>query len=235
MSYDHSERYARHYLLNEIGEAGQKRLHGARVLIVGVGGLGSPVAMYLAAAGVGTLGLVDDDVVSVSNLQRQVLYTEAQVGLSKVRCAAERLQAMNSELQVVEYPTRLTKENADEIIGNYDVVVDGCDNYATRYLMDEVCAAQGKPYVYGAIGEFTGQVCVFNMAGGLRYVDLYPDKEYLCGLPKRVMGVMGAVPGVVGSMQACEVIKIVTQCEGVLKNRLLSINLMTMEVTTMAL
>ena len=149
-----NERYSRQTMLPEIGEAGQERLQKARVLIVGVGGLGSPIALYLTAAGVGCLGLVDDDVVSVSNLQRQVLYTEAEVGAPKVECARRRLSTLNSTIRIETYPTRLTDENAGSIIANYDLVIDGCDNAATRYLIDEVCARQGKPYVYGSIAAF---------------------------------------------------------------------------------
>ena len=143
-------RYARQTSLPEIGEAGQEKLRNAKVLIVGVGGLGSPIALYLAGAGVGTLGLVDDDQVSISNLQRQVLYAEADVGESKPLCGARRVQGLNSDVNVEVYPFRLDKKNAGELIRNYDIVVDGCDNFATRYLLNDVCNAWGKPYVYGA-------------------------------------------------------------------------------------
>ena len=149
-------RYNRQIILPEIGEEGQAKLKAAKVLIVGVGGLGSPIALYLAGAGVGTLGLVDDDEVSISNLQRQVLYTEDELGDFKAVCAAMRLTALNSEITVNSCPGRLSKENAQALISDYDIVVDGCDNFATRYLINDVCAEQGKPYVYGAICGFEG-------------------------------------------------------------------------------
>ncbi len=155
-------RYNRQLILPEIGEEGQIKLQKASVLIVGVGGLGSPIALYLAGAGVGTIGLVDDDVVSISNLQRQVLYTEDEVGQFKVACAAQRIGKLNSEITVRPINVRLTAENARNIIREYDLVVDGCDNFATRYLINDICMEQGKPYVYGAIREFEGQVSVFN-------------------------------------------------------------------------
>lgn len=142
------ERYNRQIILPELGEKGQQRLQQAKVLIVGVGGLGSPVALYLTGAGVGTIGLIDDDVVSVSNLQRQVLYSEAEVGMPKAIQAKKRLEALNHDVQINAYPTRLTKENADEIIRTYDIIIDGCDNFATRYLINDICVKWGKVYVY---------------------------------------------------------------------------------------
>lgn len=148
-------------ILPEIGEDGQQKLKQAKVLIVGVGGLGSPIALYLTGAGVGCIGLVDDDVVSISNLQRQVLYSEKELGKPKAICAAERLSALNSEITIRTYPIRLTEENAQEIISQYDIVVDGCDNFSTRYLINDICAEMGKVYVYGAICGFEGQVSVF--------------------------------------------------------------------------
>lgn len=155
-------RYDRQMILPEIGEDGQQKLKQAKVLIVGVGGLGSPIALYLTGAGVGCIGLVDDDVVSISNLQRQVLYSEKELGKPKAICAAERLSALNSEITIRTYPTRLTEENAQEIISQYDIVVDGCDNFSTRYLINDICAEMGKVYVYGAICGFEGQVSVFH-------------------------------------------------------------------------
>ena len=221
------ERYSRQTMLPEIGEAGQERLRKARVLIVGVGGLGSPIALYLAAAGVGCLGLVDDDTVSVSNLQRQVLYTEAEVGQSKVECARQKLSALNSTTHIVCYPTRLTDKNAHSIIADYDLVIDGCDNAATRYLIDEVCARQGKPYIYGAIAEFRGQVSVFNYRGGPRDCDLYPRPDILP--PPSTGGVIGAIPGIVGCTQAAEAIKIIAGCGEVLSGKLYCTNLLTLQ------
>ena len=147
-----SERYSRQIMLEPIGEAGQKKLSQASVLLVGVGGLGSPIALYLTGAGVGRLGLIDGDVVSESNLQRQVLYTEEEIGRPKAECARRRLQALSSTIEIDVYPYFLTRDNALSIIQNYDIVVDGCDNFATRYLIDDCCRETGKPYVYGTIG-----------------------------------------------------------------------------------
>lgn len=165
-------RYDRQMILPEIGEDGQQKLKQAKVLIVGVGGLGSPIALYLTGAGVGCIGLVDDDVVSISNLQRQVLYSEKELGKPKAICAAERLSALNSEITIRTYPIRLTEENAQEIISQYDIVVDGCDNFSTRYLINDICAEMGKVYVYGAICGFEGQVSVFH----------YGEEKKLSGL-----------------------------------------------------
>lgn len=230
-----TERYARQIMLDEVGEEGQGRLAAASVLIVGVGGLGSAVSLYLAAAGIGRLGLVDDDCVSLSNLQRQVLYTESEVGESKVLCARRRLQALSSHTRIDAYPERLTPENAERLIGSCDLVADGCDNFATRRLIDETCHRLGKPYVYGSIGEFHGQVSVFNYRGGMRYLDLYPDIGELPAAPPKVSGVMGPTPGVIGCLEASEVLKIVTGCGEVLRNRLFTIDLRTMESQTMNL
>lgn len=214
-------------MLPEIGEAGQERLRQARVLIVGVGGLGSPVALYLTAAGMGCLGLVDDDVVSLSNLQRQVLYTEAEVGVPKVECARLRLSELNSTTRIETYPTRFTAENAAELVANYDLVVDGCDNAATRYLIDEECARQGKPYVYGSIAAFEGQVSVFNYRGGPRYSDLYPRPAVMPA--PQPGGVVGSIPGLIGCLQASEAIKIIAGCGEVLSGKLYWTNLLTLQ------
>ena len=159
------ERYNRQIILPELGERGQEKLSKAKVLIVGVGGLGSPIALYLTGAGVGNIGLIDDDVVSESNLQRQVLYSENEVGLPKVLQAQKRLSGLNSKIKIDAYNTRLTKENAEEIISKYDIVVDGCDNFLTRYIINDTCVKLGKTYVYGAIRAFDGQVSVFNYQG----------------------------------------------------------------------
>ncbi len=223
------ERYSRHTMLPQIGEEGQQRLHDASVLLVGVGGLGSPIALYLAASGVGRIGLVDGDVVSESNLQRQVLYRESEIGLPKVKCAAKRLKELNSKLLVDEYEMLFDETTAHDLVSKYDIVVDGCDNFATRYLIDDMCAELGKPYVYGSIGEFHGQVSLFNYNGGIRYSDLYPDRQQLTQRPKQIMGVMGVVPGLVGCAEAAEVIKVVVGCGETLRNRLYTIDLLTMQ------
>ena len=177
------ERYNRQIILPELGEEGQQRIQRAKVLIVGVGGLGSPVALYLTGAGVGIIGLMDDDVVSISNLQRQILYSEAEVGMPKAIQAKKRLEALNSSIQINAYPNRLTTENAAGIISQYDIVVDGCDNFATRYLINDTCVQLGKIYVYGAIRAFDGQVSVFNYQGGPDYRHFFPDEDEMLSMP----------------------------------------------------
>lgn len=223
-----NERYSRQTMLPEIGEEGQKKLGQASVLIVGVGGLGSPIALYLTGAGVGTIGLVDDDVVSETNLQRQVLYSEPELGLPKAIQAQKRLSALNSNVHITAYPTRLTAENAKELISAYDIVVDGCDNFETRYLIDKTCKELDKVYVYGAIRAFDGQVSVFNYKGGKSYHDFLPETETQ-GMPLPPKGVMGVTPGIVGCAEANEVIKIITGYGEVLAGKLWQIDLRTME------
>lgn len=222
-------RYARQTALPEVGTAGQARLQATRALIVGLGGLGSPVALYLAAAGVGTLGLADDDTVSQDNLQRQVLYTEAEVGQPKVRCATRRLLALNSTLRVEEYPCRIDRRNAADIVRAYDMVVDGCDNFATRYLLSDTCATLHIPYIYGAIRGFEGQVSVLCHGQPMRtYRDLYPDEAAMLALaPDKA--VLGVTPAVTGSVEAAEALKIALGCGEPLVGRLWTIDLQTMQ------
>lgn len=223
-------RYDRQRILPEIGEEGQRKLKRAKVLIVGVGGLGSPIALYLAGAGVGCIGLMDDDVVSISNLQRQVLYSESELGKSKAICAAQRISSLNSEITIRSYPTRLTKKNAREIISQYDVIVDGCDNFATRYIINDVCEELEKPYVYGAICGFEGQVSVFHYGEKKKtYRDLYPDEEEMRRMPSPPKGVMGVTPAVVGSIEATEVLKIICDFGEVLAGKLWTIDLRTLQ------
>lgn len=224
------ERYSRQILLPEIGEEGQARLQAAKVLIVGVGGLGSPIALYLAGAGVGTIGLVDDDVVSLSNLQRQVLYTEEELGDLKAVCAAMRLTTLNSGITVNACPGRLSPENARELISQYDIIVDGCDNFATRYLINDLCMELSKPYVYGAICGFEGQVSVFNQGTTPKnYRDLYPHEDEMLRMPPPPKGVMGVTPAVVGSIEATEVLKIICGFGEVLSGKLWTIDLRTLQ------
>ena len=215
-------------MLPEIGTEGQRRIQDASVLLVGAGGLGAAVATYLCGAGVGRIGIADNDVVSLSNLQRQTLYTEAQIGLPKVFMAAERLKAMNSGVRVETFLDGIHAGNAEAVISGFDLVMDCCDNFPTRYLIDDVCAELGKAWVHGAISEFAGQVTVFGAAGARRYRELYPDREYLCGLPRTVRGVIGAVPGFIGCLQACEAVKLITGIGKALDGRLLTIDCLTM-------
>ncbi|ROR34759.1 molybdopterin-synthase adenylyltransferase MoeB [Inmirania thermothiophila] len=207
------ERYARHLLMPEVGEAGQLRLLGGRVLLVGAGGLGSPAAFYLAAAGVGTLGIVDHDVVDRSNLQRQILHADDRVGMPKVASAAEALTALNPSVQVVPHPVRLTSDNVEEILSGYDVVVDGSDNFPTRYLVNDACVRLGIPDVHGAVYRFEGQVTVFwprrPEGRGPCYRCLYPEPPPPQFAPSCAeAGVLGVLPGVIGLLQAVEAIKI---------------------------
>lgn len=229
---EYKERYARQIMLPEIGESGQKRMADASVLIVGVGGLGSPAALYLTAAGVGRIGLADADRVSESNLQRQVLYTEADLGASKVEAAAKRLRALSSHTRFDLYDEELTRTNGATLIARYDIVVECSDNYATRYLVDEICHALGKPWVYGSIGAFAGQVSLFTPESQTRYADLYPDRGELESMPRASGGVIGPVPGVIGAIEATEAIKWLTGCGTTLAGRLFTIDLSTMQSDT---
>src|SRR6186713_2586420 len=219
-------RYSRHLLLPEIGEAGQRRLKAGRVLCVGAGGLGSPAALYLAAAGVGTIGIIDFDVVDESNLQRQVLFDVNEVGVSKVEAAKQRLEGLNPHIDFRIYNTVLSSENALGIISDYDVVADGTDNFPTRYLVNDACVLLGKPNVYGSIFQFEGQVSVFNYRNekgelGPNYRDLFASPPPPGLVPSCAEGgVLGVLPGIIGSMQALEVIKVVTGVGEVLDGRL---------------
>lgn len=223
------DRYSRQTMLDGFGGEGQRRLAAARVLIVGVGGLGSAVAPYLAGAGVGTIGLCDSDTVSVSNLQRQILYAEDEVGQPKTAMAARRLSALNSGLTFIQHPAGLTAANARQLIGSYDIVADCTDNFATRYLIDDACADAGKPWVHGSLGEFAGRVALFNGETGVRYADLCPDRDDMCSMPRSTLGVLGAVAGVVGSLQAAEIVKYITGIGPSLDGRLLTIDVRTYE------
>ncbi len=208
LSPDELLRYSRHFPLSEVGVEGQKRLKAARVLLVGMGGLGSPLGLYLSAAGVGTLGLVDDDVVDASNLQRQVIHGTSDLGRPKLESARDRIADVNPHVQVVLHPTRLTSENALEILGDYDVVVDGTDNFPTRYLVNDACVLLGIPYVYGSILRFDGQVALFAAEDGPCYRCLFRDPPPPGLVPNCAEGgVIGVLPGIVGSLQALEVIK----------------------------
>lgn len=193
----------------EVGLDGQQKLKESSVLIVGAGGLGSPLGMYLASAGVGTIGLVDDDTVDVTNLQRQVLYSTKDVGRSKIDVAIERLSAINPHISVKTFQSRLTSENAMEIIENFDVIVDGTDNFPTRYLLNDACVLLGKPNVYGSIFRFDGQVSVFDAKRGPCYRCLYPEPPPPGIVPSCAEGgVLGVLPGIIGTLQALEALKI---------------------------
>jgi molybdopterin/thiamine biosynthesis adenylyltransferase len=200
------QRYARHLVLPHIGEDGQERLKAARVLVVGVGGLGSASALYLAGAGVGRIGLIDDDVVSLSNLQRQVLYDGSELGRSKVAAAASRLQDLNADIEIVPYNIRFTTENGRDVAKDYDLIVDGTDNFQTRYDINEACLSLGLPYVYGAIFRMEGQMSLL-CSGGPCYRCLFPEPPAEPVLTGEQAGILGAVPGTIGTLQATEAVK----------------------------
>ncbi len=223
-------RYSRHLILPEVAMEGQLRLKRAKVLCVGAGGLGSPLTLYLAAAGVGTLGIVDFDVVDYTNLQRQVLYTTPDVGRPKLEAAKERLQAMNPHIGIRTYETRLTRDNALDILSDYDIVVDGTDNFATRYLVNDACVLLGKPNVYGSIFRFEGQASVFYAKEGPCYRCLYPEPPPPGLVPSCAEGgVLGVLPGIIGAIQAMETIKLILGKGEPLIGRLLLFNALKMQ------
>lgn len=229
LSHDEIKRYSRHLILPEVGLEGQKRLKASKVLMVGAGGLGSPLGLYLTAAGVGTLGIVDFDVVDHSNLQRQILHGTPDVGRPKLQSAADRLKAMNPHVNVVGYETQLTSENALEIFRDYDVIVDGTDNFATRYLVNDACVLLGKPNVYGSIFRFEGQASVFWAEKGPCYRCLYEEPPPPGLVPSCAEGgVLGILPGLVGVIQATEVIKLLLGQGESLIGRLLLVDALSM-------
>ena len=221
-------RYARHITLPDVGWEGQRKLKSARVLIVGAGGLGSPAALYLAAAGVGTIGLVDFDDVDISNLQRQVLYGTGDIGTSKLVAAADRLRDLNPHVRVVKHELRLTSANAMDVLADYDVVIDGTDNFPTRYLVNDACVLLGKPYVYGSILRFEGQVSVFLAGEGPCYRCLFREPPPPGLVPSCAEGgVLGVLPGIIGSLQTLETIKLITGAGESLVGRLVLFDALT--------
>ncbi|MDQ3706334.1 MAG: molybdopterin-synthase adenylyltransferase MoeB, partial [Chloroflexota bacterium] len=228
-SPEQQRRYSRHFLLPEIGQAGQQKLLEAKVLLIGAGGLGSPAALYLAAAGVGTLGIVDDDVVDDSNLQRQILHTTDRIGTPKVESARQALTALNPDVNIVAHEERLTRENALTIFKDYDVIVDGADNFATRYLVNDACVLLGKPNVYGSIFRFEGQASVFWAEHGPCYRCLYPEPPPPGLVPSCAEGgVLGILPGTIGTIQATETIKLLLGIGEPLIGRLMLYNALDM-------
>lgn len=222
LSNEEYARYSRHLILPEVGLEGQRKLKAARVLMIGTGGLGSPLGLYLAAAGIGTIGLVDFDVVDESNLQRQIIHGTKDVGRPKIASAQDRLKDINPNVVIEAHETRLTGENALELFQAFDVVVDGTDNFPTRYLVNDACVLTGKPNVYGSIFRFEGQASVFHAEKGACYRCLYPEPPPPGLVPSCAEGgVLGVLPGIVGTIQANEVIKVILGAEGILLNRLL--------------
>jgi molybdopterin/thiamine biosynthesis adenylyltransferase/rhodanese-related sulfurtransferase len=236
LSSDEILRYSRHLILPEVALEGQQRLKASRVLLIGAGGLGSPLALYLAAAGVGTIGLVDFDVVDVTNLQRQIVHGSKDVGRPKLESARDRLKDLNPHIHVEGYETRLTSENALEIVRDYDIVIDGTDNFATRYLTNDACVILGKPNVYGSIYRFEGQSSVFATEEGPCYRCLYPEPPPPGLVPSCAEGgVLGVLPGLVGTIQATEGIKLLLGIGEPLIGRLLLIDALSMQFRTMRL
>lgn len=229
LSAEETRRYSRHLTLPDIGVTGQQKLKAARVLVIGAGGLGCPVLQYLAAAGVGTLGIVDDDAVEESNLQRQVLYGMESLGIPKARAAAARLADLNPHACVVPHTTRLTANNGLDLVQEYDIVVDGSDNFPTRYLVNDTCVLLGKPLVFGSIFQFEGQVSVFNYHNGPTYRCLYPEPPAPGDVPSCAeAGVLGVLPGIIGSLQASETLKIITGIGDVLSGKLFLFDALTL-------
>src|SRR6266513_886787 len=222
LSNEEIARYSRHVIIPEVGMTGQRKLKAASVLMIGTGGLGAPLGMYLAAAGVGRLGLVDFDVVDVSNLQRQIIHGTRDVGRPKIASARDRLEDINPHVEIETHETRLTSANALQLFRNYDVIVDGTDNFPTRYLVNDACVLTGKPNVYGSIFRFEGQASVFWAARGPCYRCLYSEPPPPGLVPSCAEGgVLGVLPGIIGAIQATETIKIILGAEGILVNRLL--------------
>lgn len=226
------ERYSRQTMLEEFGDARQQKLLASSALIIGLGGLGAPVATYLVSSGVGRIGLCDNDTVSLTNLQRQILYTELDLGKPKTECALRRLSAMSSPTKFDIFDKGITPDTASDIISGFDIVIDCTDNFATRILIDKVCADLSKPWVHGSIDGLYGSLTVFNHRRGKRYTDLYPDADTIVVPPGTVIGTLGPVPGVVGSLQAIEAIKVLTDCGQPLDGRLLLLQLENMSFTT---
>jgi adenylyltransferase/sulfurtransferase len=236
LSNDEVARYSRHLIVPEVGVEGQQRLKAAKVLCVGAGGLGSPAALYLTAAGVGTLGLVDFDTVDISNLQRQILYSTEQVGQPKLAAAAARLTAMNPHVAIRTHDTRLTQDNALDIVNQYDIVVDGADNFATRYLVNDACVLTGRTNVYGSIFRFDGQASVFGAPDGPCYRCLYPEPPPPGLVPSCAEGgVLGVLPGLVGTIQATEAVKLIVGAGTTLVGRLLLVDALAMTFRSLTL
>ncbi len=228
---DQIHRYARHIILPEVGGVGQQKLLDAKVLCLGAGGLGSPILQYLAAAGVGTIGVADFDTVDMSNLQRQIIHNSDRVGMLKVESAKEFIAKLNPDVNVITFNTHLNASNAVEIISQFDIVVDGCDNFPTRYLVNDVCVFQNKPNVHGSIFRFDGQVTVFKPHDGPCYRCLYPEPPPPGMVPScQEGGVLGVLPGVIGCLQAVETIKLILGKGDALVGKLLLYNAMGAEV-----
>jgi adenylyltransferase/sulfurtransferase len=231
LTNDEKARYARHLILPQVGELGQKKIKSSSVLVVGAGGLGSPVLLYLAAAGIGKIGIIDDDKVDLTNLQRQIIHSTSSVGELKVESARRRINQINPEIKIEIFNERLNIENAEKIIHKFDIVVDGTDNFATRYTISDCCEILDKPWVFGSIHRFEGQVSVFNLNGSPNYRDLFPKAPPPELAPNCAeAGVLGVLPGIIGSFQANEVLKIILRMDGTLDSELLLIDTISMNI-----
>lgn len=230
------DRYARHIMLREVGGPGQKAMRDAQVLVIGAGGLGAPALQYLAAAGVGTIGVIDDDVVENANLQRQVIHTDARIGMPKVQSAFEAMRAQNPFVTVKPYQRRLDGENAAGVFADYDLILDGSDNFATRYLVNRVAVAQGKPLIAAALTQWEGQIGVYDPArGGPCFACVFPDAPDPALVPSCAQaGVIGPLPGVVGAMMAVEAIKLITGAGDPLRGRLMIYDALYAQTRTIA-
>lgn len=227
-----ANRYNRQIILSEIGQAGQDKLSNAKVFVVGAGGLGCPILQYLAAAGIGTLGIIDFDVVEISNLHRQILFGTSSLGKNKAVAAKHRLEDLNPEISIIAYAEKLTHQNALELISNYDIIVDGTDNFETRYLINDACILTNKPLVFGSIYKFEGQVSVFNYQNGSSYRCLFPNPPQKNAVPNCAeIGVLGVLPSIIGSFQANEVLKMILGIGNVLSGKLLCYNALTSQTS----
>jgi adenylyltransferase/sulfurtransferase len=227
-SEEEKQRYSRHLILEGFGWEAQTKLKNARVLMAGAGGLGCPALFYLTAAGVGHISIIDDDTVALSNLQRQVLFTIDDIGKPKAIAACERLSRLNNQIELHPYPERITVDNAPDLIKDHDLVIDGTDNFATRYLLNDACVLLHKPLVYGAIFKFSGQVSVFNWNNGPTYRCLFPEPPQAGEMPScGEIGVLGVLPGIIGAWQATEAIKIITGIGQPLSGKLLTFDLLS--------
>ncbi|WP_346883397.1 HesA/MoeB/ThiF family protein [uncultured Algibacter sp.] len=225
-----TDRYNRHIILSEIGQGGQDKISSAKVLVIGAGGLGCPILQYLTAAGVGTIGIVDFDIVTVSNLQRQVLFGTSSLGKNKAEAAKQRLEDLNNDISILAYAEKLTHKNAITLFNQYDIIVDGSDNFETRYLVNDACIITNKPLVFGAIYKFEGQVSVFNYKNGPSYRCLFPNPPVKGSIPNcSEIGVLGVLPGIIGTMQANEVLKIILELGTTLSGKLLCYNALTLQ------
>nr|YP_010337380.1 molybdopterin biosynthesis protein [Pulvinaster venetus]UNJ16965.1 molybdopterin biosynthesis protein [Pulvinaster venetus] len=236
LSLSEYKRYSRHLVLNSIGIEGQKRLKTAKVICIGAGGLSSPVIMYLSSSGIGHIGIIDDDIVEVSNLQRQIMYNTYDIGNLKVECVSSKIHQLNPHCFVKVYISQLNHENALKIISSYDIIIDGTDNFKTRYLINDIAWILHKPVIYGAIFQFSGQISVFNYRGGPTYRDLYSEKFLSSEIPTCSQGgILGPVAGIIGSLQAVEVIKIILGLENILNGKLLIYDALTMSFRYIAI